>query len=218
MYAFSSRAARAFPMVSVAAVLGAAALPASAAGDVFYSGRATGVNASVTVMGIKQNILISDNGMSCQGLPKSETLYSLTNPAPLNVSINEAYTFTQGRERSSLTKARLSGVSIAVPGLALNSALIESRAQATCNTSNVITLNGKSTVGTLTINGQSYAVTGQPNQRISIPNVASITVNEQQRFSNEVRVVGVRVRLLTTNTLAAGDLQIAAARAKIVCD
>lgn len=214
----SSFAARTLPILTVASVLGATSVPAIAAGDVFYSGRATGVNASVTVLGIKQNILIADNGMSCQGIPKSETLYTLTNPAPLNLSINQAYTFTQGRERSSLTKARLSGVSIGVPGLTLNSTLIESRAQATCNTTNEITLHGKSTVGTLTINGESYAVTGQPNQRITIPNVASITINEQLRYSNEVRVVGVRVRLLTSNTLATGDLQIAAARAKIMCD
>ena len=218
MASLSSFAARTLPILTVAGVLGATSVPVVAAGDVFYSGRATGVNASVTVLGIKQNILIADNGMSCQGIPKSETLYTLTNPAPLNLSINQAYTFTQGRERSSLTKARLSGVSIGVPGLTLNSALIESRAQATCNASNEITLHGKSTVGTLTINGESYAVTGQPNQRITIPNVASITINEQLRYSNEVRVVGVRVRLLTSNTLATGDLQIAAARAKIMCD
>lgn len=218
MTSLSSCAARAIPMLTIAGLLSSVSLPAAAVGDVFYSGRATGVNASVTVLGVKQNILISDNGMSCQGLPKSETLYSLTNPAPLNVSINEAYTFTQGRERSSLTKARLSGLSIGVPGLALNSTLVEARAQATCNTSNEVTLNGKSTVGTLTINGEAYTVTGQPNQRITIPNVASITVNEQQRFANEIRVVGVHVRLLTSNTLATGDVQIAAAKAKIVCD
>ena len=218
MTSFFSSPARAPALFALAAALSATTFPAAAVGDVFYSGRATGVNASVTVLGIKQNILISDNGMSCQGLPKSETLYSLTNPAPLNVSINEAYTFTQGRERSSLTKARLSGLSIGVPGLSLNSTLIESRAQATCSTSNEITLNGKSTVGTLTINGKAYAVTGQPNQRISIPNIASITLNEQKRYADEIRVVGVHVRLLTTNTLASGDVQIAAARAKIVCD
>ncbi|MCC2656727.1 MAG: hypothetical protein K0Q76_1835 [Panacagrimonas sp.] len=218
MKSLSSYAARAVPLLTIAGLMSAVSLPASATGDVFYSGRATGVNASVTVLGIKQNILISDNGMSCQGLPKSETLYSLTNPAPLNVSINEAYTFTQGRERSSLTKARLSGLSVGVPGLAVNSTLIEARAQATCNASNEITLNGKSTIGTLTINGQAYPVTGQPNQRITIPNIASITVNEQQRFANEIRVVGVHVRLLTSNTLATGDLQIAAAKARIVCD
>jgi hypothetical protein len=217
MNRLSSCAARALPMLTIATMLGAASFPA-VAGDVFYSGRATGVNASVTVLGVKQNILISDNGMSCQGLPKSETLYSLTNPAPLSVSINEAYTFTQGRDRSALTKARLSGVAVGVPGLTVNSTLIESRAQATCNTSNEITLHGKSTVGTLTINGETYAVTGQPNQRISIPNVAQITVNEQHRYANEIRVVGVRVRLLTTNTLATGDLQIAATRARIVCE
>lgn len=214
----SSHPARAMSLLTAAGLMSLASLPAAAAGDVFYSGRATGVNASVTVMGVKQNILISDNGMSCQGIPKSETLYSLTNPAPLNVQINEAYTFTQGRERSSLTKARLSGVVVGVPGLDLSSTLVESRAQATCNTSNVVTLNGKSTVGTLTINGQAYSVTGQPNQRITIPNVAQITVNEQQRFADEIRVVGVHVRLLTTNTLATGDMQLAAAKAKIVCD
>lgn len=211
-----------FARPGAAAVLaGAATLmtsPVFATGDVFYSGRATGVNATVTVLGIKQSVLISDNGMSCQGLPKSETLYTLSNPAPLGINITEAYTFTQGKERTSLTKARLSGVSVGVPALSIDSTLIEARAQASCDQSKVVTLSGKSTVGALNVNGKAYAITGQPNQSISIPGVAQIVVNQQIRYSNEIRVVGVRVKLLTSNTLATGDIQIAAAKAKITCD
>lgn len=192
--------------------------PVFATGDVFYSGRATAVNATVTVNGLKQSVLISDNGMSCQGLPKTETLYTLTNPPPLDVNITEAYTFTQGKDRSSLTKARLSGVNVGVPGLSLNSTLIEARAQASCDLSKVVTLSGKSTVSNLNVNGKPYAITGQPNQSITIPGLAQIIINEQIRYSNEIRVVGVRVKLLTTNTPVTGDIQISAARAKIVCD
>lgn len=216
VHAFSTR--RAAPVLAFIGAMSAFSVPAYAAGDVFYSGRATGVNATVTVLGIRQSVTIADNGMSCQGNAKSETLYSLSNPAPLGIWVNEAYTFTQGRERRSLTKARLSGLKLDVPGLSVDGSLIEARAEARCDASNTVTLAGKSTVGTLTINGKGYAVTGAPNQTVSIPGIASIVINEQRRYANEIRVTGVRIRLLTSNTLATGDVQIAAAKARIVCE
>ncbi len=209
---------RAFALTIFGATLAATSLPTFATGDTFYSGRATGVGAVVTVLGIRQSVTVSDNFMSCQGLPKSETLYTLNNPTPLGIGVDEAYTFTQGRDGTALTKARISGLRVDVPGFSMGSALIESRAQATCDDSNVVTLTGKSTVGTLTINGQTYTATGQANQKITIPGIADITLNEQKRYVGEIRVIGVHVKLLTSNTLATGDVQVAAAKAKISCE
>lgn len=187
------------------------------AGDVFYSGRATAVSGTVKLGDVVQTVTISDNGMSCQGLPKTETLYNVNHPLPIGVRADEAYTFTQGKDRRAISKARLSNLSLDIPGLALGLTAVESRAEANCDESNVVKVIGKSTFGSLSVNGQSYAITGQPNQTIQIPNVASITVNEQTKFSTEMRVVGLRIKLLNASQPLYGDIQVAAARAKISC-
>jgi hypothetical protein len=209
------------PALIAAALLGGALIaPTSlAAGDVFYNGRATAVSGVVKVGDIRQSVLISDNGMSCQGLPKNETLYGISRPGtPVAVVADEAYTFTQGRDRRALTKARISGLKLDVPNVAIALSAAEGRAEARCDESNTVTVIGKSTVGTLSVNGQSYAVTGQPNQAIEIPGLATITVNEQTKLAREVRVVALRVKLLDPSQPLSGDIQVAAARAKITCE
>lgn len=187
------------------------------AGDVFYSGRAIGLTAQLKVGDVVQNFSVSDNSMSCQGLPKSETLYSLTLPGPLPVTASEAYTFTQGRDRSALTRARLSNVNVGIPGLSLALTAVDARSEAKCDDSNIVTLIGKSTLGSLTVNGKPYALTGQPNQSISIPNVATLVVNEQSKTSQEIRVTGLRIKLLDSSLGASGDIRVASTRAKISC-
>lgn len=202
------------------AILGASLLHAApvAAGDVFYSGRATAVNGQLKIGGLVQNFTVSDNGMSCQGTPKSETLYDVSHPLPLAVNASQAYTFTQGRNRSSLARARLSNVNVEVAGLKASLSAVDARSEARCDDSGTITLLGKSTLGSLTVNGQSYALTGQPNQSIAIPNVAVLIVNEQVKFSQEVRVTGLRIKLLDASVGVSGDVRIASTRAKISCE
>lgn len=214
-------ARRAKQSSAVVALVGALplGLPGVAtAGDVFYSGRATALYGVVKLDDVRQSVTVSDNSMSCQGLPKNETLYSISRPGPVSVVADEAYTFTQGRDRSSLAKSRISGLQLDVPGLAIRGSAFESRAEATCDTSNVVTLNGKSTVGSLTINGNTHTITGQPNQAIEVPNVARITANYQTKTSNEVRVIALRVKLLDSTQSLTGDIYVSAARAKIQCE
>jgi hypothetical protein len=211
------------PMRAASTALFAAALlfvPLSSAlaGDVFYSGRATAVSGKIKLLEIEQNVLVSDNGMSCQGLPKNETLYNVSQQGAVSVRADEAYTFTQGKDRSAITKARLSGLQLDIPGLAVALTAVESRAEASCDENNAYTVKGKSTLGTLTVNGQPYTLSGQPNQSFEIPGIATLTVNEQVRFSREVRVVGLRIKLLDPKQPLSGDIQVAAARAKISCE
>lgn len=218
---FKTPISRARRPAALAAMLGATLLVQAgtvAAGDVFYSGRATALHGVVTLDGVRQSVTVSDNSMSCQGLPKNETLYSISRPGPVEVMADEAYTFTQGRNRVSLAKTRMSGLRLNVQGLAINGASFESRAEASCDESNVVTLKAKSTVGTLTINGETHAITGRPNQAIDVPNVARVIVNYQTKSANEVRVIGMRVKLLDSTQAVTGDINVAAARAKIQCE
>src|SRR6185312_7292463 len=73
-------------------------MPLSAlAADVFYSGRATGINGQSTITGTNQEVLVADVGMSCQGLPHDETVASFSNPAPLKVSADNIKVHTLGK-------------------------------------------------------------------------------------------------------------------------
>lgn len=66
-------------------------------------------------------------------------LYGISRPWAVQVMADEAYTFTYGRDRRSLAKARISGLQLGVPELAIRGASFESRAEAGCNESQVVT-------------------------------------------------------------------------------
>lgn len=201
---------------ALALVAAFAAAPAFA-GDTFYQGRATAVQGTLTLSTLSQSILISDNGLSCQGTPKEETLSDTRNTGQIAFSAQTAYTFTQGRDQKALAIARLQAATLDVPGLKVGFSAIEATAQATCDVNRRVTVQGSSSLVDLVINGQRQTISGQPNQTITIPNVATITVNEQTQGARELQVTGLHVVLFPTNDVVNGDLRISATRAKITC-
>jgi hypothetical protein len=81
---------------------------------------------------------------------------------------------------------------------------------------NGTTSSGGSAIANLTIAGQPITVTGQPNQTITVPNVATVIINEQitsttpSSASIDVNAIHVKLTALgTTLGLASGDIIIA---------
>jgi hypothetical protein len=75
-------------------------------------------------------------------------------------------------------------------------------------------LAGSSTVSGLTFGGQPVEVTGEPNQVVTLPGLATLVINEQ--------IVDERERSITVNALhvmleAGADIIVSAARAGLAC-
>jgi hypothetical protein len=197
--------------------------------NVFFSGHATGVVGTLQSGSTSASVLLADNQMSCSGIPQDETPGAVDNPAPLRVQSRNMATFTLGRDQTSTADASMESPHIALPDLTIDAGSIGAHAEVKCDfvpthTNQagfrpVYSVSGSASVGRLTINGQNVDVTGEPNQTINIPNVATIVVNEQARSSRSLIVSGLHVKLLDdSSNSSSGDVVFAYARAKLTCE
>jgi hypothetical protein len=210
---------------SVAGSIAAAAFFLSApvfAADTFYSGRATGVNGTLNVLSVNHKVLLADVGMSCTGLPREETVSSVSNPAPLAVGADTIRSYTLGRDGMASADSRVQNFRLAIPGLTVQAGVVEAKSKSTCDqSSGAIQASGNATVANLMINGEAVAVSGASNQTINIPDVATIIINERKRRTGtnwgEFRTTGIHVKLLNTDAPANADIYVAQTRAKVEC-
>jgi hypothetical protein len=196
-------------------------LPASAgaATDVFYSGRAIGFQSAAKIGTTTVNVTLADNSMSCQGVPKEETIASLSNPAPAHASAKNVTTYTLGVDHVSNVDAAMQDVLLEIPGLRVDAASLEAHSEARCNEARPgrELTSGSSSVTGFKINGQGQTVTGAPNQTFEVPNVGTIIVNEQAKTGRDFRANAMHVKLLDPNQPMSGDIVFASTRAKIDC-
>jgi len=87
--------------------------------------------------------------------------------------VNASYSFASVDGTAVSLNAVLPGA------LNISAQVISATANATCDANGNADLSGSSVLTALVINGNTINVTGQPNQTISIPQVAKITLNEQ---------------------------------------
>lgn len=196
--------------------------PALAAGDTFYGGSAIGAQGTVKLGDLAVKIALAENYMSCVGAHKSETIASLNHPAPIGIKSRTVTTFTQGRDGKATANAKVQDLQLALPGLNILASAVTSNAEARCDVLNQITTSGGSTLANLKINGKAVVITGKPNQTVTIPNVGTVTINQQiKRLEGEFtsfRAVALRVKLLESTNVASADLAIASSKANVYCD
>jgi hypothetical protein len=197
---------------------GFASVPlAASAADIFYSGRATGINGQTTITGTNQEVLVADVGMSCQGLPHDETVASFSNPAPLKVSVQNIKVHTLGKSGASAADASMQNLNYSVPGLTITSSSIGAHARATCDiASGTVTATGHSDFQTLVINGQ--ATTVSPNKRVDIPNVGRVVLDEHRHYSDQMKVNAIHITLDNPSLPASGEVYIGQVRAQAICN
>lgn len=197
-------------------------VPAHATGDTFYSGSAIGVQGTVKLGDLAVKIALAENYMSCTGAPKTETVATLTHPLPIGIQSKTVTTFTQGRDGTATADTKIQDLKLTLPGLNVAASAVASHAEARCDASHQITTVGGSILANLKINGQSVVITGKPNQTVTIPNVGTVTINQQiKRLEGEFtsfRAVALRVKLLQSTTVASADLAIASSKANVFCD
>lgn len=187
---------------------------AALAGDVFYSGRATGVTGTLTVSSVTKKILLSRNDMSCQGLAKEETISAIDNPTPLGVKAKTITTYTLGRDGVALAQAAVEDLVLDFPGLKLSASLVDAYSEVRCENGIPIP-TGNSNILNVVINGQARSLTAAPNQTITIPNVATIIFNEQVKWKREFKANAIHIKLFNPDTPANGNIIISETKAKI---
>ncbi len=160
-------------VLSLAAVLVASTASRGTAQSVTYSGRAYG--AQVKLVNPQPNILIfSDTGnLPPSGGSLSATLLTIALGNTLSSTTISAS--TQGSAGVATSTAHQENV-LAFSGqpAQVTAAIVESRSRATCGG-----VTGSSVVTSLTFGGQAVTVSGQPNQTVTILNVATLIINEQ---------------------------------------
>lgn len=211
----SSRKAVCFAVVAAGSFF---TLPiAASAADIFYSGRATGIDGQTTISGTDQDVLVADTAMSCQGLPHDETVAAFSSPAPAATRAQNIHVHTLGKDGTAAADATMDNYSLNIPGLNIDATGIGAHARATCDIgSGTTTASGHSNFGSLTINGQSTAIA--INKRIDIPNVGRVVVDEHRHYANQMKVNALHITLDNPSTPMSGDIYVAKVNAKVVCN
>jgi hypothetical protein len=110
--------ARLRPVLMAFLFAGLLSLPLVAdACQIVYTGRATAINAKITVLGVTSDILQADIGMSCNGAPAERVVTTVRNSPPLLLQADSVYAATQGIDGVALTEAGLKDVLLDIPGI-----------------------------------------------------------------------------------------------------
>jgi len=190
---------------------------ASDASDIFYSGRATGVEGSVTVGSTDADILLGNTGMSCQGLPHDETVAGVSNPSPVKVSAKNVHVYTLGKDAKAVADATMSTLNFDSGGITVSADAVGSHARAVCDVaSGNVTVSGHSDFTNVVVNGQS--IDPRTKKSVSIPNVGYVYFDQHRNYGNEMRVYAIHVRLDNPSLPASGDVYIGKTQAKTICN
>ncbi len=178
-------------------------------GAIAFSGQATAVRANI--LGV--STVISDTGpLPSKGGALEASLLSASVPGLVTADVLHATTIGQGdRARSEASTADLS---LTVGGNSISASFLMARATAVC-TSTGPEVSGDSQVVGLVINGQSIAVSDEPNQTIALPN-GQVVINEQQSsISGHTGEITVNALHVIINDTA--DVLISSAHADVTC-
>lgn len=200
------------------ACLAAAAVPAQSH-EVHFTGKATGINAQITFASAKKSLLLADVLMACTGTAREETVSTVSNPQPLGVSARTVRGYAIGRDDVSATNAGIEEAHVNLAdGFKVDATALQSNSEARCGDDLRVTTQGGASVGSLHINGQGQAITGEPNQTFEVPGLGKVVVNEQIRpSSRELIVNAMHVYVADPSYPANGDIVLAHSRAKITC-
>jgi hypothetical protein len=217
----------------IAAFSLAALCSSAAAGGQFqttsttFSGQATAVKG--TILGIP--IVLADTGpvnpeggkleahLLCypEGAECAIEVPDATN-GMLQVSVLNATVVSQGSH--SRARASVADLALNVAGQSISATFLEANARAQCADGQAF-VRADSELATLTVNGQTIVVTGEVNQRVVLPGVGEIVINEQAGGASAgdgdvtVRALHIRIPGIVPGTDT--DFVVAEAHADIHC-
>jgi hypothetical protein len=194
--------------MAVCSLVGMLGPPSVWAATRTYSGQATVVNA--TVLGVTATV--SDTGpLPSSGDAREASLLEAHGVAGvLDAEVLHATTIGQGDH--SRSEASVANLSLTVGGNTIDADFLMARATAKCQPGGPA-VSGSSEIAVLVINGQSIAVSGQPNQTVSLPLGGQVIINEQTSNGSDY----ITVTALHVIIPGVADVVIARAHADITC-
>ncbi len=186
---------------------------AAAVNQTTYSGRAT--VATVTLLNLPPVTLVDTGPLPSTGGALTASLLDLNLPGVLTAGI--AHATSVGQNNYSRSDAGVADVALTVGGLNIGADLLMASAEALCATAVRGSVTGSSVVLNLTLDGEPIAVTGQPNQVVSLPlGLGQIIINEQvQSVNGGSASISVNALHVIVNGVA--DVVIGHAEAGITC-
>lgn len=183
------------------------AAPTLAAATTF-SGQGTVVKANVA--GFAPIVLADTQPLPAEGGSQEASLLGASVPGLLTAQVLHASTIGQGdRSRSEASVAKLD---LTVAGNTIGAEFLMARASAVCNNNGTSSVSGSSELAELVINGQTIAVTGEPNQTVLLPGGGKVVINEQSGDSSSITVTALHVIIP-----GIADVAIATAHADVHC-
>lgn len=201
------------------------AAPAGAA--VAHSGDAQVVDIDLTVLGL---LPVSSDISKVGPLPPeggylSESVLTVGDPGITGLTLNAgvAQAVTAGSGYDSVSHAHVADLNLGVTGLVIGATVLQANAKASCDPSTGnVGLTGSSYIAQLRINDQAITVGTDPNQKIVVPGVAEIILNEQATSTSPgagaITVNALHVKLLDDGLLGPvikGDIIVSHAHADV---
>jgi len=181
-----------------------------AANQTTFSGQATVVKA--TVLGLPPVVLSDTGPLPAEGGAREASLLQASVPGLLSAEALHAATVGQGNH--SRSEASVANLNLTVGGNTIGAGFLMARASASCSGSTP-SFSGSSEILALAVNGQTIAVSGQPNQTVNLP-VGYIVINEQSS-SGKGRHGEITVNALHVVISGVADVIISSAHADIDC-
>jgi hypothetical protein len=193
------------------------ARPSSAQGSTTYSGRAYAAFVNTAVTG---PVYVSDTGeLPPEGGFRSDSLLTTQGTPIWDVLRAEVLVAsTSGAGGTANSSASLLNL-VVLPGsfAQVTASLVRAETEVTCNSA-----RGSSEIAVLAFGGMAVSVTGQPNQKVEIPNplggppLATLIINEQATTSNG-NYREVRVNALHLLVPGAAEVILSSAKSDINC-
>jgi hypothetical protein len=186
---------------------------------VAFSGQATVLR--VTTHGlIDITTTVSDTGpLPSSGGALQTSLLSISFPGLLTADV--AHATTIGQADRARSEASVADVTLTAGGNTIAASLLRSSAMAVCTTGGPA-VSGSSEIADLVINGQTIAVSGQPNQTITLPvGGVMVIINEQSSSvsgnTGSITVNALHVIIPSVGLVPRVDVVVSSAHADVTC-
>ena len=175
-----------------------------------YSGRATVAQATLLTPVSASVPLVDAGPLPSSGGAMEASFLNASVPGLLTAEVLDAETVGQGN--ASRSEASVAELTLTVGGNTISADFLQARATAMC-TDNGATASGSSDITELTVNGQTVAISGMPNQTVTLPTgLGKVIINEQTPG-----IGGITVNALHVIVDGVADVVISSAHADITC-
>ena len=176
-----------------------------------YSGRATVVQATLLTPVSTTVTLVNAGPLPESGGAMEASLLNANVPGLGSAEVLHATTVGQGN--ASRSEASVAEVALTVAGNTISAGFLQARATAMCTDAGA-TAQGSSDIATLSVNGQTIAVSGAPNQTVPLPAGAGAVIINEQKSEGAGDITVNALHVIVTGV---ADVIIASAHADITC-